>query len=142
MEYVVVDTEGSSRGSFPTLSDARDWAHRLQQVDPDLLEELLIERYRRDGAKAGRSEWADDFLRGLNESMVPFEPGDGRPVVLRADLPRVWVGAHARQWSWSGTVLSRSDVSFHSRGAATETPYRLRADMQECSTEILHSEVL
>lgn len=139
MEHVVVDTEGASRVVFPTLADVRDWAHALQQADPELLEELLIERYRPDGAKAGESEWADDFLRALNESMVPFEAADGRSVVLRADLPRVSGAGPTPRLSWFGTPLSRQASFFRSHEGATETRSRGRADMAERSPETSQS---
>jgi hypothetical protein len=127
MEHIVIDAEGASRGALPTLADARDWAHALQRTDPDLLAELLIERYRPDGTKVGESEWADDFLRALNESIVPFEPADGRSVVLRADFLRLLAVGSIPRLSWSGTGRSSQAAFFRSHGAATETRSRIPA---------------
>ena len=137
MDYIVVDTEAASRGSFPTLGDARDWAYSLQQSNPELLEELLIERYRPNGEKVGESEWADDFLRQLNEALVPLEPGDGSLVVLRADLAQALRVVPAHRMSWSGTGLSTLGASFRSRKGAIETLALPPADTAVGSTERL-----
>jgi hypothetical protein len=108
MRYIIIDLEGSSRKAFESLSDARDWADALSRQDPDALGELLVSRYRANGEKAGKPQWAEDFLRELGESMVPFERGDGSPVLLKGDLtngsPGAFVQTGLSRVSWSGST--------------------------------------
>jgi hypothetical protein len=126
MRYIVVDLYGASRLSFRSLSDARDWAHSLSEQEPERLNELLIERFNQKGELVGESQWADEFLRELGESMVPFERGDGSLVSLRADLtldyPVAFQGEIALQGSWSGMAKPNAVAFLHQHEHAIGTP--------------------
>lgn len=128
MRYIVVDQQGASRLSFRSLSETRDWTHALSETDPDRLADLLIERFNDDGQIVGRSQWADDFLRELGESMVPFERGDGRRALFRGDLSQVlhlaFRGALLPQHPWSGMTSTTGPWSFRQceRAIGTVSP--------------------
>ncbi|HEV3323831.1 MAG TPA: hypothetical protein VG147_16775 [Solirubrobacteraceae bacterium] len=94
MRYIVVDLEGASRVSFGRLSEMRDWAREVSAHDADILGELLIERYDARGQKVGESQWADEFLGNIWESMavpgsIAFATAGGVfPFMAEADRPQ------------------------------------------------------
>jgi hypothetical protein len=133
MKYIVVDMEGATRLSFERLSAARDWAYKQNQRDPELLAEALIERYNADGQKVGISQWADEFLRELGESMVPFERGDGskvlstevwRTATLSPSYPLGFPGATPPPSSWIGRAKTNAVAFCRSHEHAIGTPSR------------------
>jgi hypothetical protein len=128
MRFIVVDLEGASRLSFERLSDARDWARKQGEHDPDLLAEVLIERYDAAGHKVGHSQWADDFLRDLSESMVPargLEQGGIGALRLRGDQAQpvyeIAFSPDSRLGLWSGMAASSLAAFSHRHEGAIGT---------------------
>lgn len=141
MGYIVVDLEGASRLSFDRLSEVRDWVYQLSQKDPDLLSELLIERFNDDGKMVGESQWAEEFLARLRESAMaapdPFAPGATGPILPMAEYPEeaalVVAAAPALrstpQSSWSGMATSTTYAFSHRHEGAIDTLGRPQGEM-------------
>jgi hypothetical protein len=115
MRYVIVDTEGSSRGYFGSLREVREWARVLKGTDADLLAELLLLTYDADGDQVA-SQWLSDFVPEvraiISVALYGFE--------TRSTLPTQITGAEAAE-GWSGTATSTTPVFVHPRTPASDT---------------------